>query len=85
MYGLCREDKDVALLYDIFMNDGYVLKEERVNIGRGIQRAPLRVIRNGCFWTWRSLRLFRLMPGEAFFFMFDKVIVRLKMLFGVKS
>lgn len=74
-----RDDKYVDMLYDVFMNDGYVLKEERVNIGKKIRRTPLRVIRNGCFWTKRSLRLFRLMPGEAFFFMFDKAIARLRM------
>lgn len=72
-----QEDDDTAVLYNIFMNDGYVLKAERESIGSSMRLSPLRVVRNGCFWTKRSLRLFRLMPGEAFFFVFDKTVRRI--------
>lgn len=71
-----RRGGDTALLYSIFMGDGYVLKSERETIGGNTRLSPLRIAKNGWFWAKRSLRLFRLMPGEAFFFMFDKAASR---------
>lgn len=73
----CRGDKATALLYDIFIGDGYVLKAERESKGNRTRFSPVRIAGNGLFWAKRSLHLFRLMPGESFFFMFSKAVKRL--------
>lgn len=73
-------DKDTEMLFDIFMRDGYELKTKRENIGNSTRQSSLRVVKNGCFWAKRSFRMFRLMQGEAFFFVFDKTMNRLKTL-----
>ena len=70
-------DKDVALLYSVIMGDGYELKFERERDGRRVGRSAVRVVENGLFFTGRSLRLFRLMPSEAFFFVCRKAVDRL--------
>lgn len=77
-HGLRSADKDTGMLLDIFMRDGYELKTERENIGNNTRLSSLRVVKNGCFWAKRSFRMFRLMQGEAFFFMFDKTMKRLE-------
>lgn len=76
--GPSRADKTTALLYHVFMHDGYVLKSQRESMGVGTRHAPVRVARNGWFWVKRGVRLFGLMPGEAFFFVLNKVASRLK-------
>lgn len=70
-------DKDVALLYSIFMDDGYVLKIQREDMGRRESSSAMRIVHNGWFWIRRSIRLFRLMPAEAFFFVCKKTYKRL--------
>lgn len=70
-------DKDVALLYSIFMDDGYMLKIQREDMGRRESSSAMRIVHNGWFWIRRSIRLFRLMPAEAFFFVFGKTYKRL--------
>ena len=69
--------KATACLYSVFMGDGYTLKAEREDSGRQLP-APLRIIRNALFWLRRSLRLFSLMPAEAFFFMAIKTADKLR-------
>lgn len=70
-------DKDVALLYSIFMDDGYMLKIQREDMGRRESSSAMRIVHNGWFWIRRSIRLFRLMPAEAFFFVCKKTYKRL--------
>ncbi|MBM6674033.1 nucleotidyltransferase family protein [Marseilla massiliensis] len=70
-------DKDVALLYSIFMDDGYMLKIQREDMGRRESSSAMRIVHNGWFWIRRSIRLFRLMPAEAFFFVCRKTYKRL--------
>lgn len=74
-------DKDVALLYSIFMDDGYVLKIQREDMGRRESSSAMRIVHNGWFWIRRSIRLFRLMPAEAFFFVCKKTYKRLHTVF----
>lgn len=74
-------DKDVALLYSIFMDDGYVLKIQREDMGRRESSSAMRIVHNGWFWIRRSIRLFRLMPAEAFSFVCKKTYKRLHTVF----
>ena len=74
-------DKDVALLYSIFMDDGYMLKIQREDMGRRESSSAMRIVHNGWFWIRRSIRLFRLMPAEAFFFVCKKTYKRLHTVF----
>lgn len=75
-----RAGKDMKMLFGIFMRDGYELKTERENIGNNTRLSSLRVVKNGCFWVRRSLRMFSLMQDEAFFFVLDKALDRIKAL-----
>lgn len=59
--------KSVKILEEIVRRDGYLLKKERERSVRGMP-AFRRVASNAAFWARRSARLFRLMPGEAFWF-----------------
>lgn len=68
--------KATSLLYGIFMGDGYALKTRREDVGNATRRSSLRIAKNCWFWTKRSLRLFRLMPNEAFSFMLYKTAQR---------
>lgn len=74
-------NKDIALLYSIFMSDGYLLKIQREDKGRHETFSAMRIVRNGWFWIRRSIRLFRLMPAEAFFFVCGKTYKRLYTVF----
>ena len=65
------------LLEDILFKDGYRLKMEREALSAGRRQAWMRIGGNACFWLVRSVRLWRLMPGEAFFFWCQKAAGRL--------
>lgn len=65
------------LLEDILFKDGYRLKMEQEALSAGRRQAWKRIGGNACFWLVRSARLWRLMPGEAFFFLCHKVAKRL--------
>lgn len=69
-------EKSTSLLYGIFMGDGYVLKTRREDVSNATRRSSFRVAKNCWFWMKRSMRLFRLMPNEAFSFMLYKTIQR---------
>ena len=65
------------LLEDILFKDGYRLKMEREALSADRRQAWKRIGGNACFWLVRSVRLWRLMPGEAFFFLCQKAAGRL--------
>ena len=62
---------------NVTQTDLDVLKTQREEMGLREPHAAVRVLRNGWFWIRRSIRLFRLMPAEAFFFVFGKTYKRL--------
>lgn len=70
-------NRATQLLGDIVLHDGYLLKMERENLSAGKHQAWKRIGSNACFWLIRSVRLWRLMPDEAFFFLVQKTMSRL--------
>ena len=70
-------NRSSRLLEEILLGDGYRLKMEREALSESRRQPWKRVLANACFWMLRSARLWRLMPGEAFFFLFHKVVRRL--------
>ena len=69
--------RSAQLLEDSLFNEGYRLKMEREALSESRRRPWRRVGANAWFWLLRSARLWRLMPGEAFFFLFRKTLGRL--------
>lgn len=70
-------NRATQLLGNIVLHDGYRLKMERENLSADKHQAWKRIGSNACFWLIRSVRLWRLMPGEAFFFLVQKTMSRL--------
>ena len=76
------QDQSTRLLEEILFKEGYRLKMERESLSEGQRRPWKRIMANASFWMVRSVRLWRLMPGEAFFFLVHKVAKRLFGHFG---
>ena len=75
---------DFDLFREIVWKDGYLLKMHREEVAQESRYALERVFFNTVFWMKRSWRLFRLMPGEAFFFLVYLIGRRVRSMFVFK-
>lgn len=78
------EGKELELLNDSVLHDGYNLKMEQELTAGSKNWAVARIASNAAFWVKRCVVLFPIMPGEAFGFLLHKVFKRLKNIRGNK-
>ena len=79
------EGKGLELLNDVILREGYNLKMEQELVAGSKNRTMARIVSNAVFWTKRSCRVCRIMPGEACCFLLYKAMERMKKLIKIKQ
>lgn len=71
------DDKDFYLMRQVIIGDGYLLKHRQENAGRQNRFSLVRIAGHAWFWAKRCLKLGRMMPDEACWFLLHQAVWRI--------